>query len=184
MKQNDIKLKQHMMENLKCVICCLIISLILFSGSINAFGAPMDITVPYAVLREGYSDAEFDHLTYDDSFFEESSGKYDHDLALMSYGLSMASFGRKEAPADKNIKTLFEKMGFDMDSYVSYGFDKEDSTETIALAFCTKTVTLKGKESKLLGVALRSINYGKEGWVSNFSIGTSADGDLHKSFYD
>ena len=129
MKQNDIKLKQHMMENLKCVICCLIISLILFSGSINAFGAPMDITVPYAVLREGYSDAEFDHLTYDDSFFEESSGKYDHDLALMSYGLSMASFGRKEAPADKNIKTLFEKMGFDMDSYVSYGFDKEDTDE-------------------------------------------------------
>ena len=173
-----------MTKNIKYVICCLITSIILFSGSVNAFGAPVDITVPYAVLREGYSDAEFDHLTYDDSFFEESSGKYDHGLALMSYGLSMASFGRKEAPADKNIKTLFDKMGFDMDSYVSYGCDKEDSPETIALALCTKTVSFNGTETKLLAVALRSINYGKEGWVSNFTMGTSEDGDLHKSFYD
>ncbi len=143
-----------------------------------------NVAVRYAKLLEGYEDAVYTGFCYRDEWFSGESGIYNHGLATMSFGLAMAGFGRAESPKDRNVRTLLADLNFNMDSYSSQGFEEGDGTDSAATALCLKSIPLEEGNGTLLAVALRSINYGKQGWASNFTVGDSTAGAYHRGFYN
>ncbi len=144
-----------------------------------------DIVIPYASLCQGYKDAEYkSSISYKDAYFSASSEKYDHEIARLSLALAMSGFGRgKNKPQDKNLKAFLTELKFDMESYVSYNYDDGDKEDSIAHAFCVKEIPAPdGGTETLLVPALRSINYGTEGWVGNFTPGDAEGTGYHEGF--
>ena len=145
-----------------------------------------DLVIPYASLRQGYKDAEYkSSISYRDALFDAPSKTYSHDLSKLSLALAMAGFGRgKNTPQDKNLKAFLTELNFDMGSYVSYDYDENDNEDSIAHAFCIKEIPASGGGTEtLLVAAIRSINYGQEGWVGDFTLGNAHETGYHEDFY-
>ncbi len=112
---------------------------------------------------------------YSDSYFVGNAYDYNHELALFSLCVSMASFGSfDKTKPDENIRNMLEECGY---TVKSYGYDTE-GYDTVGVAVGRKDVELNGEKTTLLIVAIRSGNYGME-WGGNLNLGT--DGN-HKGF--
>ncbi len=143
-------------------------------------------TKPVTVkFRENGKKIEFG---YSDNMFLPSSYEYNHALAKMSLGASVASFSAKEADKywgdkgdygrDANIISLLKDMGFS--NIKTYNYDKSlnDISDTTAFALGEKEIQLGNKKYRLIGAFVRGGAYGNE-WVSNFNLGKSEN---HQGF--
>ncbi len=112
---------------------------------------------------------------YSDSYFLGNTFDYNHELALFSLCVSMASFGSfdKEKP-DENIRNMLEECGY---TVKSYGYDTE-GYDTVGLAIGSKNIELDGETVTVLIATIRSGNYGME-WGGNLRLGTEGN---HEGF--
>ncbi len=112
---------------------------------------------------------------YSDSYFTGNAYDYNHELALYSLCVSMASFGSFDLEnPDENIRMMLEECGYD---FTSYGYDTE-GYDTVGLALGTKKLELGGEPTTIVIAAIRSGNYGME-WGGNLRVGT---GENHEGF--
>ena len=115
-------------------------------------------------------------FSYDESWFNVSSTKYNHDLAKMSMRMTMAGCGANVAN-DKAlfIKKLLKDLKFNENSIVAnYPTPTRDS---IGYTLAYKTLA---DNSTLVSVVIRSGGYGAE-WASNFTLGNTNE---HQGFDD
>lgn len=131
---------------------------------------------------------------YDDSWFQNTTTKYNHELAKMSIRVGMAAYrtgpsadsedGMAHGAGSEYIEALMEdELGFtNLDVYYP-----SPTRNSIGYAIGSKTIpTGDGGRKSLILVAVRGGNYKTE-WAGNFMIGTGefADGiagDLHEGF--
>ncbi len=107
---------------------------------------------------------------YSDSFFSHSACSYDHELAIMSLGMTMSAVSYKNH-GDRHITNALVRAGFDRRSILASRFDDLSSTDdSCAYAFAAKK--LSGGDW-LIPVVIRSHQYGGE-WVSNAHVVDSA----------
>lgn len=124
---------------------------------------------------------------YDDSWFLESSTKYNHDLAKMSLRTAIAAYGSgSNADGSEYIQDLMnDELGFhNLEVYYP-----EPQRNSIGYAIGSKTIPSNDSEhstQSLILVAIRGGEYGIE-WGGNLTIGTGElsdgiAGDLHEGF--
>lgn len=102
-------------------------------------------------------------LHYSDSFFLHSACSYDHQLAIMSLGLTMSAF-TYEQDGDKHMRAVLCDLGCSDKLIVSHKYDvKDDCSDTCGYIFGVKKLP---DDTYLIPVVIRSHNYGGE-WVSN-----------------
>ena len=117
---------------------------------------------------------------YSDSYFEDSSLNYDHDLAIASYCLAISSmvkegtgkdgkYGTEELDAARKFFSVTE-----FDNCQPYGYDKKPTSDSIACVIGHKNVVLKGQEETIIAIGIRGAGYGSE-WSGNFRLGNSTD---------
>ncbi len=112
---------------------------------------------------------------YSDSYFLGNAYDYNHELALFSLCVSMASFGSfDKTKPDENIRNMLEECGY---TVKSYGYDTE-GYDTVGVAVGRKDVVLNGEKTTLLIAVVRSGNYGME-WGGNMRLGTEGN---HEGF--
>lgn len=110
--------------------------------------------------------------TYSDSLFDASPYSYNHDLAVFSLELAMASFNSFDKEhRDEHITDMLTECGY---AVTTYGYDTGDY-DTIGLAVGSRK--MNGFTAVL--AVVRSGNYGME-WGGNMHIG-SGDGN-HEGF--
>lgn len=138
---------------------------------------------------------------YSDSFFNQTSFQYNHQLAWLTLGLELAShtvnealyWGADKYAKDSNgtyvdveaqrtryIRNAYEDMGFDINSvlYKKYDINLNDKSDRAAFSIAQKRLE-NGKT--LIAIVLRGGGYGCE-WSSNFHV---EDGILyHRAFKD
>ncbi len=112
---------------------------------------------------------------YSDSYFSGNAYDYNHELALFSLCVSMASFGSFDRTnPDENIRAMLEECGYTVESY---GYNTE-GYDTVGLAVGRKDIVLDGESTTVLIAAVRSGNYGME-WGGNLRLGL---GENHEGF--
>ena len=119
---------------------------------------------PYVLTnkKETYA-LSFDYKT---SFFNASAEVFNKDLAILSYGNSLAS------AKENDITIFYQALKFD-NLNSKY---KAPTKDTISYMFAHKKIN----DSNLVAVTVRGFNYDKE-WANNFKLGTSGN---HKGFDD
>ena len=108
-------------------------------------------------------------FTYKDSLFEGNSNEFKKDLALLSYGFSVASEEKSEATQ------FFKDLAFVNAEYASE-YDDKPKVAGVGYVFATKVVG----DYNLVAASVRGFNYRIQ-WVDNFNVGTEGD---HKGFSD
>jgi len=104
----------------------------------------------------------------------------------MTLGLAMAGFEKEPygPNGDRNIKNLYEDLGFDVsspDNYVVKNYGVEDN-DTVGIAMAHKTIYDSDKMPvTLLAVTLRGGGYGNGGWAGNLEVGYETA--YHNGFY-
>ena len=133
---------------------------------------------------------------YSDSFFEEKSTVYNHDLAKMTLGLVLAGFSsggsdeywsvettetKDDNNRSKNIVKAYKELGFNVEDIKLYNYNVSlnDSSDKVAFSIAHKTITVNGNKKNLVAVILRGGGYGAE-WASNFNMGNN--GAYHAAF--
>ncbi len=100
---------------------------------------------------------------YSDSFFLRSACSYNHELAIMSLGLTMSAF-TYENDGDRHTRSALIGIGCDDRTVESFRFDDQQSCEdTCGYMIAAKKLP---DDSFLIPVVIRSHRYGGE-WVSN-----------------
>ena len=100
---------------------------------------------------------------YSDSFFLRSACSYNHELAIMSLGLTMSAF-TYENDGDRHTRSALIGIGCDDRTIESFRFDDQQSCEdTCGYMIAAKKLP---DDSFLIPVVIRSHHYGGE-WVSN-----------------
>ena len=100
---------------------------------------------------------------YSDSFFLHSACSYDHELAIMSLGLTMSAFTYK-ADGDKHARAALHAIGCDDRTIESFRFDDQQScADSCGYIIAAKKLP---DDTFLIPVVIRSHCYGGE-WVSN-----------------
>ena len=100
---------------------------------------------------------------YSDSFFLRSACSYNHELAIMSLGLTMSAF-TYENDGDRHTRSALIGIGCDDRTIESFRFDDQRSCEdTCGYMIAAKKLP---DDSFLIPVVIRSHHYGGE-WVSN-----------------
>lgn len=125
---------------------------------------------------------------YSDSFFEHSALEYDHELAKVSFALSVASSATVASDKywgvdgfvgrEANLADAFEKLGFSDAQFPHHDENMNHTEDTTAWAIAQKTVVKDGSRKTIFAVVVRSAGYGAK-WVSNFHAG---DGGAHIGF--
>ena len=106
------------------------------------------------------------YFRYSDGFFDNSACSYNHELAMMSLGMSMSAFTYKGS-GDKYIRSLLNTIGCDDRSIKTYKYNvTKASDDSCAYAFAAKTLH---NDCHLIPVVIRSHRYGGE-WVSNAHV--------------
>lgn len=129
-------------------------------------GTPMTGEVPISVLiskeNAGKAVGELGFY-YSDSFFLHSACSYDHELAIMSLGLTMSAFTYKN-DGDKHTRAALHAIGCDDRTIESAKYDvTDDCSDTCGYIFAAKKLP---DGMFLIPVVIRSHCYGGE-WVSN-----------------
>ncbi len=114
---------------------------------------------------------------YKDSYFENASTIYNHNLATMSLCLAFCSYGTGDfANYDKNVKSVLNRCGFSNEyPYKAFDYNEEPTAHSVACAIGAKTIN---EDETLIAVAVRSGGYEAE-WDSNLTVGKSSD---HEGF--
>ena len=136
---------------------------------------------------DGYQVYDYYPFTYSDSYFNQSSIGYNHQLADFGLSLAYAGMNKGDVSNDKlissatgrddNIKALLRKCGFKEQSFYSYGYDVPTDINTMAVAFAQKEID----GSIVLAVVIRGGNYGRE-WGGDFLLGKQSESVEHKGF--
>ena len=108
-------------------------------------------------------------FTYRDVLFQGKTNEFNKDLALLSYGFSIASEEKDEA------QQFFKDLAFTSAEYASE-YDEKPKVAGVGYCFATKVVD----NFNLIAVSIRGFNYRIQ-WVDNFNVGTEGD---HKGFSD
>lgn len=129
-------------------------------------GRPVSGEVPVSVLiSKEPSDKPVGTLIfkYSDSFFLRSACSYNHELAIMSLGLTMSAF-TLEGLGDTPARQALHEIGCDDRTIESFRFDDQESCDDI----CGYIFGMKRLPdgTYLVPVVIRSHCYGGE-WVSN-----------------
>lgn len=114
---------------------------------------------------------------YDDGWFLEDNGAYDHELAKMSIRAAMAAFNSdtEQAGGDNAyyIKALMDKLGYDYDDdSIQY---PDPTRYTIGYAIGSKDIS---DDTSVIMVAVRGGGYAAE-WHNNVVVGKNGD---HQGF--
>ncbi|MBE6113163.1 MAG: hypothetical protein E7195_09195 [Peptococcaceae bacterium] len=119
-------------------------------------------------------------VEWKDSWFDNSSNYYMHDLATASMALSGASYVEKSGkPASEKIQEALTAFGFD--DFQSFNYDAERTkldNDIVSYSFAAKPVNDNGKTYTLVAVVVKGTS-GDEEWYSNFNIGK---GSQHEGF--
>lgn len=132
-------------------------------------GTPVDGPVSVDLLLSKYRDVDVLGklpFYYSDSFFSHSACSYDHKLAKMSFGATMAAFTYKKQ-GDKYIRSLLNAVGCDDRSIKTEKYDTNLPTDD-SCAYALASKHLPGNYH-LIPVFIRSHRYGGE-WVSNAHV--------------
>ena len=137
-----------------------------FDGT-NGVAIEGDVPVSMLVSSDKRPDAvETMYFRYSDHFFDKSACSYDHELAMMSLGMSMSAFTYKVS-GDKYIRSLLNTIGCDDRSIKTHKYEiTKASDDSCAYAFAAKAL---GDGWHLIPVVIRSHRYGGE-WVSNAHV--------------
>ena len=108
-----------------------------------------------------------EEMFYSDAFFSKSAAAYDHELAIMSLGMTMAAF-TIPGEGDKYIRRLLMRIGCDDRVIESYRFDDQSQTDDVC-AYVIASKRIHGTDMHLVPVIIRSHRYGGE-WVSNAHV--------------
>ncbi|MBR4359070.1 MAG: hypothetical protein IKP32_00420 [Clostridia bacterium] len=114
-------------------------------------------------------------LTFDEAWFSESTGAYQHALCQMSLGMSLAAFRGGSGQPDKEILRFFSVLGFSSPEVIQFDVTRED---TIGTAMAWRYINCFDVPVPLVAIAISGGNYGDE-WYSNFDID---DGEIHRGF--
>lgn len=143
---------------------------------------------------DGTSDTTLSIVDYKDSYFNESSYIYNHQLAKMSLCMALSSFNAKngnyfakepeELNIDNKLKTkaknavqLLMNCGFDVESItLNKAYLKAPEKDSIGVVLATKEINGK----TLVAVIVRGGGYERE-WASNFNI-YNTGGKSHPGF--
>ena len=119
-------------------------------------------------------------VEWKDSWFDNSSGTYMHDLATAAMALSGASYVESNGkPASVEIQNALAAFGFDFIEPFNYGVDRtESNNDLVSYSFAAKPVEDNGSTYTLVAVVVKGTG-GDEEWYSNFNIGL---GNQHKGF--
>ena len=131
-------------------------------------------------------------FTYEDSFFSDSSYVYNHELAKISLGFSLAAgtapgsriyWGEdgRDVGRQEYIKEIYENLGFTKDEYYLYDVNLNNTGNYSALSIAEKDISINGEEFTLVAVVFRGHGYGSE-WASNFILGNN--NLYHEGFYE
>ena len=121
--------------------------------------------------------------SYSDSYFEDSSDKYNNDLAICSWAFECASWNRDgvydETP--ELAEGFFENLGFFGDSggFKCYGYSETTPEfDGIACLVGYKNSIINGKDATVIACAVRGGGYEEE-WGGNFRVGYGTE---HEGF--
>lgn len=119
------------------------------------------------------------------TLFSKSAYEYNHTLAKESFNLAVSGFsaakeytktGGDSSPIAKqryaDIKSRYDKMGFDVQNYYNYGTALTDTSDKAAYSIASRDIKINGTTKRLIALVVRGGNYGGE-WVSNFNVGTN-----------
>ena len=111
-----------------------------FDGT-NGIAIEGDVPVSMLVSSDKRPDAvETMYFRYSDHFFDKSACSYDHELAMMSLGMSMSAFTYKVS-GDKYIRHLLNTIGCDDRSIKTHKYEvTKASDDSCAYAFAAKTL--------------------------------------------
>ena len=113
---------------------------------------------------DGEEEREYElTFAYKDSMFAGKTSEFNNDLAMLSYGMSVAT-------EEKEMLVKFNKdLGFTNTEYASE-YDEKPKVKGVGYGFATKYVG----DYNLVAVAVRGFNYRVQ-WVDNFNVGTEGD---------
>ncbi len=119
-------------------------------------------------------------VEWKDSWFDNSSNYYMHDLATASMALSGAAYVEKDGkPASDKIQAALTAFGFDNIQSFNYGVERtETDNDLVSFTFAAKPVEDNGSTYTLVAVVVKGTS-GDEEWYSNFNIGR---GSRHEGF--
>ena len=130
---------------------------------------PVDKSMKQTTLKvdssyAGDNDKQYElTFTYKDALFQGKTTEFNKDLAMLSYGLSIAT-------EEKEMLVNFNKdLGFTNTEYASE-YDEGVKIAGVGYCFATKYLT----DYNLVAVAVRGFNYTIQ-WVDNFDVGTEGD---------
>ena len=118
---------------------------------------------------------------FSDDWFKKSSSNYDHNIAKLSFGLSLSAFRPTWDPestidSSQHAKDFLLQCGFS--NLRGDDYDKNPSLYTVATMIGSKNVGEGADAFTLIAVGVCGGGYQNE-WLSNFSIG---DGETHVGF--
>lgn len=129
-------------------------------------GTPAEGDVPISVMiSKEHNPTDIGELKfrYSDAYFLRSACSYNHELAIMSLGLTMSAFTYKN-DGDKYTRAALVSIGCDNRTVESFRFDDQQSCEdTCGYIMAVKKLP---DDTFLMPVVIRSHRYGGE-WVSN-----------------
>lgn len=137
-----------------------------FDGT-NGCSINGDVPVSMLISSEKCSDPLGTmYFKYSDEFFDKSACSYNHELAMMSLGMSMSAF-TYDGSGDKYIRGLLNTIGCDDRSIKTHKYNiTKESGDSCAYAFAAKVMH---NDYHLIPVVIRSHRYGGE-WVSNAHV--------------
>ena len=136
----------------------------------------IEITARFELVHFRYKssitgETEEYRIYYEDSFFEENSFEYNHDLTKASIRLAMAAASTES----DNIEFMLRGLGFRDGLSLNY---PEPTEDTIGYAIGSKNATVNGQDVSIIAVAVRGGGYGQE-WGDNGRLGS---GKEHEGF--
>ena len=134
-----------------------------------------DLQTEFSFYSEIVNDGKMKYSAdYDERWFYQSPVSYNHDLAIMSLAMSMASYAGNENTDNGNIIALYQQLGFQegTESFITSVYEKPE-VNSIGYTIGVKNIKNEaGEVITLLAITVRSGGYGEE-WAGNFEIGTS-----------
>lgn len=108
---------------------------------------------------------------YDDSLFEKDATKFDKDIVMLSYMMSLYGDNCYRCEGGAYVAEFFSKIGFD-NFYISPVFREGSSEQSIGFVIASKRIVEKSsnKSFDIVAICVRGFDYGLE-WVNNFAVG-------------
>ncbi len=124
-------------------------------------------------------------ITVRDSYFSESSTKYNHNLAKLSMSLSASAYNSKWRPTlNQYIKSALNDLGFEDLNFTNYVAIKDTEANEIGLSLGHKTISVNNETFDLIVIVCRGTEGGE--WYSNFNLSKSNNGKyddkIHNGF--